>query len=149
MLLFIRMIPESVTRQDMQHYVAQAFRSPWARLFGRPTQVKNLEILKLTNEDDQTVEYHALADIEPTKSALLAIRRLSRIPLLGRRVAVRKYYTRSDYRDRRGQRPDQGSLSIQDRRMHDRRRPHLRREQVQISGPAAASMTPDLQVSAF
>lgn len=147
MLVFIRMIPESVTRQDLQHYVAQAFRSPWARLFGRPARVKTLEILKLTDEGEQTVEFHALADIEPKKSALLAIRRLNRVPLLGRRVAVRKYYTRSDYRDRRGQPPDQGSLSIQDRRTHDRRRPHLRREQVQISGPAAAGITRGFQTA--
>jgi len=147
MLVFIRMIPESVTRQDLQHYVAEAFHSPWARLFGRPARVKTLEILKLTDEGDQTVEFHALADIEPKKSALLAIRRLNRVPLLGRHVAVRKYYTRSDYRDRRGQRPDQETLSIQDRRMQDRRRPHLQREWVQISGPAIASATPDLPVS--
>ncbi len=147
MLVFIRLIPESVTRQDLQLYVEQALRAPWSRLFGQRGTVKSLEILKLTDEDSQAIEFHALVDIEPPKSARLAIRRLNRTPLLGRRMTVRKYYTRTSFRDRRGQRPDQGPLSIQDRRVHDRRRPHLQQEWVHISGPSAAGVASDLQIA--
>lgn len=143
MLVFIRRIPESVTRQDLRHFVGQAFRSPWNRLFGRKGEIRALDILKITDADAETIEFHGLVDIEPAKSAMLAIRRLGRVPLLGRNVQVRQYRVRSAYRDRRGQPPGQGELSIHNRRVGDRRRPNLREERVHVSGPLVAGVPAD------
>ncbi|HEB95735.1 MAG TPA: RNA-binding protein [Sedimenticola thiotaurini] len=139
MLVFIREIPESVTRQDLRHFVGEAFRSPWNRLFGRKGEIRELDILKITDEETQTVEYHGLVDIEPSKSAMLAIRRLNKSRLLGRSVDVRRYWIRSTYRDRRGQPQGAEELSLPERRMRDRRRPRLREERVHVSGPVTVA----------
>jgi RNA recognition motif-containing protein len=134
MLIFIRVLPESVTRDDLYQFASRAVRSPWSRMFGQRGRIKGVDILKITDQERGSVAYHGLVDIEPAKSAMIAIKRLDGSEINGKRVLVRKYYTRSRYRDRRGQMPQPAALTILNRRLKDRRRPQLSKEMVHVSG---------------
>ncbi len=135
MLVFIREIPESVSRQDLRHFVSEGLRSPWRRLLGHNGEIRALEILRILDEEAGTIEFHGLVDIESAKDAQRVIRRLNGRRLLGRNVEVRQYHVRSPQRDRRGQPHAEGELLVPDRRVRDRRRSHLRRERVHVSAP--------------
>ncbi len=133
MLIFIRLLPESVTQGELRKFVEKAMHSPWRSLFFSHSKIHTAEIRKLVNRATGSVEYHGIVDIEPAKGAVAAIRRLDRTPLRGKTVEVRKYYQRSPLRDRRG--GEAAGESSDNRRKRDRRRPNLVAESVTISGP--------------
>jgi hypothetical protein len=135
-LIFIRLLPESVTQSELRKFVGRVVHSPWHSLLYPATRIQSIEITKITSTLQQSVEYHGIIDIEPAKLALKVIRKLHRAPLKGKQVEVRKYYQRSALRDRRKNQqtaPPSGS----DRRRQDRRRVGLMRERVTISGRLA------------
>jgi len=101
MLIFIRLLPESVTQGELRRFVEKAIHSPWRNLFLARSKIRMAEIRKLVNRATGSVEYHGLVDIEPAKGAVTAIRKLHLTPLKGKTVEVRKYYKRSPLRDRR------------------------------------------------
>lgn len=137
MLVFIRLLPESVTQNDLRKFVGKAIRSPWQSLFFPSSRICSTEIRKLSNIMNHSVEYHGLVDIEPAKAAVKVIRKLNRTPLKGKEVEVRKYYQRSVLRDRRGEKAA-GPYS-DDRRRQDRRREAMLAERVSMSGPLETS----------
>jgi hypothetical protein len=136
MLIFIRLLPESVTQGELRRFVEKAIHSPWCSLFFTRSKVHGAEIRKLVNRATGSVEYHGVVDVEPAKKAVVAIRRLNRTPLRGKAVEVRKYYQRSPLRDRRG--GGRAGDASDNRRKRDRRRPNLMAESVTISGPLRA-----------
>lgn len=134
MRLFLRMLPAGVGEEELYRFVQRSLRSPWSRMFGRGGRLKSVNILKITDIETGSVEYHGVADIEPAKSAMMAARRLQRSNLRGRELEVRPYHYRTQKRDRRGQKPFQGELNIHNRRVSDRRRAQLRKERVPHTG---------------
>ena len=132
MLVFIRLLPEAVTQSDLRKFVGRAIRSSWLHWFLPQARIHSTEIRRFTNNQTRSVEYHAVVDIEPAKAAMAAIRKLNRTPLKGKEVEVRKFYRRSQLRDRRAE-PRTASAQ-EERRRHDRRRQSLREERVSISG---------------
>ena len=144
MLIFIRLLPESVTQGELRRFVEKAIHSPWRSLFFARSKIRMAEIRKLVNRATGSVEYHGLVDVEPAKGAVTAIRKLHLTPLKGKTVEVRKYYKRSPLRDRR----EQGNEEVsENRRKRDRRRPNLVAESVTISGPLRAGRLQASQVS--
>jgi hypothetical protein len=145
MLIFIRLLPESVTQGELRRFVEKAIHSPWSGLFFARCKIRMAEIRKLVNRATGSVEYHGVVDVEPAKGAAKAIRKLNLTPLKGKAVEVRKYYKRSPLRDRR----EGGSLEAAsaNRRQRDRRRPNLVAESVTISGPLRAGRLKASQVS--
>ena len=133
MLVFIRLLPESVTKNDLRKFIGKAIDSPWQSLFPPSNRIRSTEMRKLSNGQSHSVEYHGIVDIEPAKGAVKAIRKLHRTPLKGKEVEVRKYYQRSSLRDRRNK--QQEVSPTDERRRHDRRRASLLVESVWISGP--------------
>ncbi len=138
MRLFIRMLPEGVSEEELYQFVQQAIRSPWSRLFGRGARIKSTNILQITDQESRSVEYHGVVDVEPMKSALMAARRLCHLKLRGSELEVRPYYYRSRSHDRRGQEPLVEGLTIHNRRLSDRRRPRLQKERVLVVGKMRA-----------
>jgi RNA recognition motif-containing protein len=137
MLIFIRLLPESVTQGELRRFVEKAIHSPWRNLFLARSKIRMAEIRKLVNRATGSVEYHGLVDIEPAKGAVTAIRKLHLTPLKGKTVEVRKYYKRSPLRDRR-ERGNKNEAVFENRRKRDRRRQNLVAESVTISGPLRA-----------
>ena len=77
MLVFIRIIPKSVTCDELRHFVRKGVDSLWTRFSGNQGSVDGVSIKKFTNQKTQSVEYHGMANIEPATSAQAAIRMLS------------------------------------------------------------------------
>ena len=135
MLVFIRLLPESVTQNDLRKFVNKALRSPWLGLFGSQGKSKSTEIRKITYRQTLSVEYHGIVEIEPAKAAAAVIRKLNRSPLKGRDVEVRKYYQRSPLRDHRTQQGEAAAFRAENnRRRHDRRRVDMITERVHTAG---------------
>ena len=138
MLLFIRMIPRSVTSGELDRFVRKGMGSFWTRFLVRQEIAVRPKVIRITNRKTHSVEYHGIVDIEPATSAQAAIRRLNRTRLKGKRVEVRHFFRRSPLRDRRV-----GHLSVEhdsstDIRSRDRRRNQLVIEPVSVSGAVEA-----------
>lgn len=133
MLVFIRLLPESVTQSDLRKFVGRTIRSSWLHWLLPQARIHSTEIRKFTNEQTRSIEYHAVVDIEPAKAAMAAIRKLNHTPLKGKEVEVRKYFHRSPLRDRREALQTEDAQT-DERRRRDRRRESLRVERVSISG---------------
>lgn len=140
MLVFIRMLPESTTVADLDQLVDRAIDRPWPNFFRHRGSYEKPQILKITDRDRMSIEYHGLVEIEPADAALGAIKRLGNTRLHGSQLEVRRYFRRSPYLDRRGQMPGREELNFLDRRVSDRRRPGLMIEQVDIAGETQAAI---------
>ena len=138
MLVFIRMLPESVTVTDLEQFVDKAMQRSWSGLFRNRGSYDKLQILKITDRDTQSIEFHGLLEIEPAEVALSVMKKLNNMRLKGQLLQVRRYFRRSPYLDRRGQMPGREELKFVDRRTGDRRRPHLEIESVDTAGAAQA-----------
>lgn len=138
MLVFIRMLPESATLTDLAQLVDRSMQRPWSGLFRNRGNYDKLRILKITDRDKGSTEYHGLLEIEPAEAALAAIRRLNNLRLNGQLLQARRYFRRSPYLDRRGQMPGSEELKFMNRRTGDRRRSHLEIESVDTAGTTRA-----------
>ena len=138
MLVFVRIIPKSVTCDELRHFVRKGVDSFWTRFSGKQGSVDSVSIKKFTNQETQSVEYHGVVNIEPAMSAQAAIRRLNRTTLKGVPVEVRKFYQRSPLRDRRKSQSDMDAELFKDLRKVDRRRNQLDIEPVYVSGAVKA-----------
>jgi len=134
MLIFFRLIPDSITEKVLRRFVRDALCPPWRRLFRRWGNIRSIRIIEITNQETFSIEYHGLVDVEPARLADAAIKKLNRTELGGRSVQVRKFHKRSGYRDRRIQGPGIEELAIQNRRKRDRRRASLSTERVYVAG---------------
>lgn len=146
MFLFIRMVPKSVTCNELRNFASKGAGDFWTRFSGKQGSVDSISINKFTNQDTQSVEYHGLVNIEPATAAQAAIRRLNRTTLKGVPVEVRKFYCRSELRDRRRQQSSEEHELFNDLRKGDRRRYQLNVEPVYVSGSVEAGNA--IQVSA-
>lgn len=140
MLVFIRMLPESTTVTDLDQLVDRALVRTWPNFFRHRGSYDKPQILKITDQDRMSIEYHGLVEIEPADAAMGTVKRLSNIRLRGTQLEVRRYFRRSPYLDRRGQMSGREELKFLDRRVSDRRRPRLKIEQVDIAGEAKAAI---------
>jgi len=138
MLVFIRMIPESVTTGDLRHFIDKGIVSLRNYIFGRQGAITSILIFRVTNPKTHSIEYHGIVNVEPARSAQAAIRRLNRTHLKKMPVEVRKYFHRSPLRDRRAGQSIREHESFNDLRMRDRRRSRLTVEAVAVSGSVKA-----------
>ena len=138
MLVFVRLIPETVTIGDLRHFVDKGMGSLRDYIFGRQGAITSILIFRVTNPKTHSVEYHGMIDIQPAASAQATIRRLNRTLLKGMPVEVRKYFRRSPLRDRRTGQSDRKRESFKDLRKKDRRRYQLDLEPVYVSGSVKA-----------
>jgi len=140
MRLFVPYLPESVTESELRRLVRRQVRSPWLRLWKRSGSITALEIVKFANPDPRSVEYHGIIEIEPELPALRAIRKLDGASIKGKGIEVRKYHRRSSYRERRMQQTESQDGVVPNRRKGERRRLHLQREIVEVSGRCQADI---------
>ena len=124
MWTLLRQIPKGVTRGELGRFVSKGLKPSWMYfLSSSHAKVKRCEILQISNPETETVEYHGLVQIDPSKAALPVIDRLNGRILRGKPIEVRKYFRRSSFRDRRQAMSDIDEQ--QDLRRRDRRRDQL------------------------
>ncbi len=142
--IFLRRLPDSVTRLDLIKYLNSALNPRWPLLRHRPHgHLVGCEIFQVTDLTSRAVEYHGLAHVEPAAAAKALIARLDGSLLKGKPMAVRKFYKRSQMRDRRrtaSNPPPPGTL---EQRKEDRRRNNLRIEL--LSAGATHEVPPDTE----
>ncbi|MET0106086.1 MAG: hypothetical protein ABW072_13230 [Sedimenticola sp.] len=134
MLLFVRKIPMAVTRDDLERFVSTGLGSLMARLSGHRGRINELQVLRFTNLNTRSVQFHGLVDIEPESSASDAIGKLDGARLNGVPVTVRAFMERSPSNDRRKGLPAGTTRLFHDLRKGDRRRGRLDIEPVPVSG---------------
>ena len=124
MKIFLRRIKCDANHKELNDFVADAFRPKWYWPFRNNGLLSEHNILRI--RDKNSIEYHGLADIHPERAALRAIIVLNGKRFAGQIVEVRKWYDRSQARDRR-KRVSQipADLPHSDRRCGDRRRKDL------------------------
>ena len=136
MLVLFRNIPLNTQKLDLELFIAPALKSGLADIFHRQGNVVEINIVRLQDQDLNTLEAHGLVRIEPDTAALRVIRRLNRKSIKGRRINVRKYLNRSWHNDLRVK-VDNLPSEQKRRRKQDRRRKNLiavRGESVTIQG---------------
>ena len=120
MWLLLRQIPRGTTCKELDKFVSKGQQPSWMFFpLTSHAKVKRCEILQIFNPETKTTEYHGLAQIDPSKTALPLIERLNGRELQGKPIEVRKYIRRSSYRDCRrilSEREERQELRQQDRR---------------------------------
>lgn len=140
--IFIRRLPESVTRLGLINYLSSSLRSHWNPFSNRHgKKILGCEIFRIIDRKGQTVEYHGIAHIEPAKDAVVVIERLNGTRLKDKTMEVRKFYHRSSLRD---QRHEEESLpaDVWERRKRDRRRSRLQIEPLHAGATRAKTVLP-------
>lgn len=100
-MLFLRKIPEGVTRKELKAFIQRTVKEFDNRPFSLKTAVCNCSIVSITDPGDGSREYHGLVEVQPAKAAMQAIAALNGKRLRGHPVEVRRYRHRSPLRDPR------------------------------------------------
>lgn len=127
--IFLRRLPDSITRLDLIKYVNSALRPRWPMLRHRPHgRLVGCEIFQVTDLTTDAVEFHGLVHVEPATAANALIQRLDGTLLKNKPMSVRKFFRRSQLRDRRKQPGHTPPPGVLEQRKGDRRRNNLRVE---------------------
>lgn len=119
MKIFLRALPVGTWDRDLKAFVQTIIAPPWYMPLRNRATIKSCKILKITDPNLGTVEFHGLLDLQPAKAALDAIDRLNGQS----RLEARKWHVRSKYHyDRRDRYALSADAWIQDRRQDSRRR---------------------------
>ena len=122
MIVLIKNIPENSYHNDINNLIDPALKGG---IFSKRGQVNNIEIIALQEENTKSLEFQALATIEPDDAASRVIRKIHGQFIMGKRIVVREYFVRSWRNDKRiGEKPP--SLSIKERRTTPCRRRKLK-----------------------
>jgi hypothetical protein len=123
-MLFLRGLPEDLTRKELKSFVQAAVREPRGLGFSLKTAVCNCSIVRITEPASGHSEIHGLVEVQPATAAVRAIEQLNGQELKGARVEVRRYHHRSLLRDRRHEVEGIGA----ENRSGERRRKNLKIE---------------------
>ncbi|MCB1902852.1 MAG: RNA-binding protein [Gammaproteobacteria bacterium] len=143
--VFVRRLPESVTRLDLIHFISSALKPHWT-LFGMTLKPENIDcqILRVTDIDKQTVEYHGIAHFAKPNEAVAVIARLNGEFFKEKQMEVRKYFHRSPLRDRRQQTTSPLTAPEEEQRREERRRAGLLIEEFHAGATRAHGYSPQL-----
>lgn len=120
MIVLFKNIPDNSYHNDITALVEPMLERGWFRKRG---EINNIEIIALQEIDTTSLEFQALANVEPDVVAYKVIKKLHGKIIRGHRVVVREYCSRSWKNDRRLNETPQQALQFKDRRKtSDRRR---------------------------
>ncbi len=126
MNIFIRRLPESTTYRELVNFVMGGLKpQPHKLQFRSSGQITRCEICRIHDKDSGLTEFHGMVRVEPSSAALRVINRLNGSSLKSKNMEVRKFFHRSDHRDRRRNESGPPPAKILEQRKRDRRRRHL------------------------
>lgn len=129
MMLFLRGLPENLTRKELKAFIKSAITSTNNRTFPFKATLRTCTILRITDQSDSTVEHHGLVEVQPAKAAMQAIEALNGKELKGARIEARRYHHRTPLRDRRR---NKIAREQSENRQRDRRRRNIKIDLVEI-----------------
>ena len=100
-MLFLRRIPEGVTRKELKRFLRSRVEGLGSRPFSLRAAVCDCSILCIIDPESGAREYHGLVEVQPAQAAMRAIEALNGKPLRGRPIEVHRYRHRSPLRDQR------------------------------------------------
>jgi len=148
-VLFIKDLPDTATSVDTKQLFLKLIRPRWRTLLFGHSGVCSCDILRISRQGNDHVEFHAIVKVQPAKLALHAIRELNGTLLHGHCIKLHRYTHRSPMRDRRSSETgaqDHHGVRDAERRVTDRRRDHLQFDLVKRGGqPLLATLQRMLQ----
>jgi len=143
-VLFIKGLPESTTQGDIKALFDRLSSPRWRIRLTGPAGLCSCDIVRITSRESGQAEYHAMAEVQPAKLALRAIRELNGALVHGQRIELHRYHHRSPIRDRRRDQFEsesqiQSGDSDANRRALERRRGSLQIDLVDQHGKQALS----------
>lgn len=122
MKIFIRRIPSSASPPDVVSFLERLTQPHWYMPWRTDGQITDCKILKIQDPQEDSIEFHALAQVEPDAAALQVLSRLNGRKLKGRIVEVRRWHERSAASE---QRVSTTSPPANEQRLSERRRQAL------------------------
>jgi hypothetical protein len=119
MIVLFKNIPENSYHNDISNFVEPVVKGG---LLSKRGHVNNIEIIALQEINTESLEFQALANIEPDAVAYRVIKKLHGVFIRGRRIVVREYFLRSWKNDKRSQEQPLGSTFNERRTIPSRRR---------------------------
>jgi hypothetical protein len=95
LVVFLSDLPAQLTVRDLKDLIREEIRSAPPRRLHLGTRICECSILRITDLNRGTVEYHGLVEIRPPRLAIQVIDRLDGKLLGGQRISVRRYRQRS------------------------------------------------------
>ncbi len=122
MIVLFKNIPENSYHNDISNFIQPVIKGG---LFRPQGYVNSIEIIALQEMNDTSLEFQALANIEPDAAANRVIKNLHGLYIRGRRIVVRQYFLRNWRNDKRSEGNNQ-SWQHKDRRSNQCRRRKLK-----------------------
>lgn len=124
MILFIRNVPRTLTRRELQNAVQEVL-NPRIRLpFFRVLAVSKAQFLAIYDKDTGSTERHGLVTVHLGGKGHARLRKLRHVRLHGKLCPVRPYIKRRVQRERR-RFGEEALDSAYEEATHDRRRPNI------------------------
>jgi hypothetical protein len=122
MIVLFKNIPESTYHNDISNFIQPVIKGGLFRTRG---YINSIEIIALQEINTVSLEFQALANIEPDTVADRVIKNLHGLNFRGRRIVVRQYILRSWKNDKRSEENNQSS-PLKERRTNLSRRRNLK-----------------------
>ncbi len=122
MIVLFRNIPDDSYHNDITAIVQPVIKGGFFRKQGN---INSIEILALKEINTGSLEFQALAHIEPEDAANRVIKKLHGHYIRGSRVTVRQYYLRNWKNDKRSEEKDV-DWQLQEKRTNPSRRRNLK-----------------------
>jgi hypothetical protein len=119
MIVLFKNIPENSYHNDISNFVEPVVKGG---LLSKRGHVNNIEIIALQEINTESLEFQALANIEPDVVAYRVIKKLHGVFIRGRRIVVREYFLRSWKNDKRSEEQPLASTFNERRTIPSRRR---------------------------
>ncbi|MCG7898221.1 MAG: hypothetical protein JAY99_12500 [Candidatus Thiodiazotropha lotti] len=124
MWIFYKHLPKNVTLKEIQSVTLKGARNNWSPLsiFNKP-RIKRTKIIRIRDLQKDSVEYHAIVQVNPTSATETIIENLDGRTVNGLYLRPHRYQRRFANRDRRNMQNEVAQSG--ERRKSDRRRDNL------------------------
>ncbi|MCG7908468.1 MAG: hypothetical protein JAY67_22860 [Candidatus Thiodiazotropha taylori] len=124
MWIFYKHLPKNVTLKEIQNVTLKGARSNWSPLsiFNKPS-IKRTKIIRIRDLQKDSIEYHAIIQVNPTSVTDTIIENLDGRTVNGLYLRPHRYHRRFTNRDRRNMQSNEHQSG--ERRKSDRRRDNL------------------------
>ena len=124
MWIFYKHLPRGVTTKEIQKVTLKGAQTRWSPLsFFRKPRIKRSKIVRIKDLQTETVEYHAIVQVDSPTVADTIIENLDGKTVNGLFLKPHRYHRRFTNRDRRVRQDNQ--FQSEERRSTDRRRQNL------------------------
>ncbi len=100
MIVLFKNIPKNSYHNDITNIIQPVIKGG---LFRKQGHINNIDIIAIRENENEALEFQALAYIEPEVAANRVIKKLHGLIVEGSRITVRQYFLRNWKNDKRGE----------------------------------------------